>query len=238
MLKFFVNGVQQNIASSVKDAEVTLNALGSDWEGHASLIASVASDPLDALSDLQLPYTVSLTNLSATCINESGCKSSGFSWEDDVVFADGTPFLKGPFSASVTGSGDVDAFPFVSATVNGLNSFRASAGLNAGIYNFQTSGLIGNVSTAPFTNPGGIFGNLSAGNLSNAQGFVIKGSFALSPAAFNQTVTLPHSFELTMGAAPESTSPEPGTWWMASGCLLSTLVLFASRRRTRARRVR
>ena len=250
VLKFFVNGNLQSSVSSAQDSTVTLNDLGSSgWAGTASLIASANSNtngtlpssasPQESLNNLQLPYTIDLTNLSVTCLNQNGCKSALFSFEDDLLLSDGSSFYKQPYSVGVTGTGDVDVFPFYQATVNGLDAFRVNAALNAGTYNFQTSGTIGNVSSGNFTfDPRGPFGNVSVGNFTDPQGFVLKGSFAISGAEFNQTVSLPHSFEVTLGAAPVSSSPEPGTWWMAGGCLLSAIIVLAARRRMPGRKTR
>jgi|SRR6185312_267302 len=221
VLHFYMNGNKLAEGETLTDAEVDLNALDfAGWDGHASLVSSGAPGLTYAL-----PYTVALTNVGLTCTDPDGCPGALLGFTDTVTFSDATDFLNQPYSISVQGSG-IDTFLFLSGRTDGFDAVQqVNAFLPAGPYDFKTSGIIGNVSV-------GSPGAASLGNSSSPVTFQFSGSLSMLPADFNQTVSLPHSFEVMLGpeaAAPFDT-PEPGSWALTGGCLLSILAAFAYRR--------
>lgn len=222
VLQFYLNGNKLAESSSTTDPSVELNTLDfGGWQGTASLVSSGAPQLTDTL-----PYTLALTSVDLTCVNPSGCVSAGFHFTDSVTFSDAKDFFNQPYSISVQGSG-IDTFIFLSGQTGGLDAVgQVNAFLQAGQYDFKTSGIIGNVSV------GGLKGASFGDNITNPVSFQISGSFDMLPGEFNQTVSLPHSFELMLGpaAAAPTDTPEPGSLALAGGFLLTGLAALAWRR--------
>ncbi|HVY91381.1 MAG TPA: hypothetical protein VHA14_01480 [Bryobacteraceae bacterium] len=219
LAQYFDNGQLIAGATSTTDSFVQLNLNEGGWEGAAKFIASGTPG-----SDIVSSYNVRLTDLSMTCLNANGCNSGLFHFSDDVVFSQAINFFDQSYSVSIDGSGG-DSFVFLSVknTANDLDVIhQVNAVVNAGTYNFQTSGLIGNVGATD--------------NVTGPVEMLITGSFSISPGEFNQTYSLPDSFSLTLNAATTSPAPEPATWGLAGGLLLGGVAVFLRRRRVQSPR--
>jgi hypothetical protein len=177
------------------------------WSGSADGTTNVTG------GSFSYPLAVSLTDVSVTCESEDGCGLLQLTYEAVFAIASPTPELDGaaPYSVSLTGSGPVVGYyDYQIGTEQGYYTGNKSGSITAGTYSFSTSG------------------NLGPGNFSLGNGNVsILAAFAVNSANYGETISLPGSFDITVGA-PDA--PEPGTLPLISGALAIALGVWARRR--------
>lgn len=205
-LRTSVDGVVQTSlnksTTSLSELDV-LDFTAGGWTGSAELVATGAPGATFAS-----PYEIDLTHVSLVCGADPGqtCSALMFSFNDNVILSTGSDFANQPYSISLTGSGPAATLS-LSANSSSKPIFPAVSNqtVAGGDYSFSSSGLIGNISAA---------------NLSGTVNFLIAGSFGVASGNPGDTISLPDSFALTLGAAPVTATPEPATWALAGGFLL------------------
>jgi len=217
LIRPVVDGVaqtSQQVVTTTSSELDLVNFNGGGWTGNAELVTS--GTPGATFTD---PYDLSFTHVDLYCGADPGetCDSLSIQFTDTVQLLTGADYENQPYSISLTGSGP-DAMFSLMARTGGTQIFPAIAARDApaGNYSFSTSGLIKNI---------------PASNLTGAVTFTITGNFGVLSGNPGDAIQLPDSFALTLGAAPLTVTPEPGTWSLAGGCLLFAIGAFGLRRR-------
>lgn len=203
------NGLTDQTLSSTIVSDLDLQVATAGWEG----TASVATNGTPGTT-FDFPYDFELSGVNVTCMLEQGCGALSFQFFDNVRLSTIGDLAGQPFSISVTGSGPAATFS-MKGSVNGNSTFNELDDLVAGTYNFNTTGNIVGLDTS---------------NLTDSVFFQISASYGVSSGAQGDVISLPHSFQLLMATSTAAPTPEPATWGLTGGFLLSGIAAFAWRR--------